>query len=157
MQPCINLNVNANIDPMEKFVLLLSILFFTTFHLEAQDVTGKWKTIDDETGVAKSIVEIYKKDGKVYGKIVDLIDPKKENAKCTECPGDDKNKPLTGLVIIRGLEKDGDEYNDGKILDPISGKLYKCYIALESPDLLKVRGYVGFALLGRTQYWSRFD
>ncbi len=142
---------------MNKIVLLLSILSLTTFHLVAQDVTGKWKTIDDETGDAKSIVEIYKKDGKVYGKIVDLINPKKKNAKCTECPGDDKNKPLNGLVIIRGLEKDGDEYNDGKILDPISGKLYKCYIALENPDRLKVRGYVGFAMLGRTQYWSRFD
>ncbi|HEA28928.1 MAG TPA: DUF2147 domain-containing protein [Leeuwenhoekiella sp.] len=141
---------------MKKTGFLLTIFLFTAVHLMAQDVTGKWKTID-ETGDAKSIVEIYKKDGKVYGKIIDLINPKNENATCKECPGSDKNKPLTGLVIIRGLEKDGDEYNDGKILDPISGKLYKCYIALENPDRLKVRGYVGFSLLGRTQYWSRLD
>lgn len=142
---------------MKKTGFILTLFLFATINLFAQDVTGKWKTIDDESGDAKSIVEIYKKDGKIYGKIIDLINPKKENAKCTECPGKDKNKPLTGLVIIRGLEKDGDEYNDGKILDPISGKLYKCYIALENPDLLKVRGYIGFALLGRTQYWSRLD
>ncbi|WP_031427993.1 DUF2147 domain-containing protein [Flavimarina sp. Hel_I_48] len=142
---------------MKKNILLLSVLLFSMVNLMAQDVTGKWKTIDDQTGDAKSIVEIYKQDGKVYGKIVELINPKKKNAKCTECPGDDKGKPLTGLMIIRGLEKDGDEYSDGKILDPISGKLYKCYIALENPDRLKVRGYVGFSLLGRTQYWSRLD
>ena len=143
---------------MKNTVLpFLLLVFISASSVMAQDVTGKWKTIDDQTGDAKSIVEIYKKNGKVYGKIVDLINPQKKNAKCTECPGDDKNKPLTGLVIIRGLEKDGDEYNDGKILDPISGKLYKCYIALENPDRLKVRGYIGFAMLGRTQYWSRLD
>lgn len=138
-------------------MLLISLVFFTAFNLMAQDVTGKWKTIDDETGEAKSIVDIYKEDGKVYGKIVELINPKKKNATCTECTGKDKDKPLNGLMIIRGLEKDGDEYSDGKILDPISGKLYKCYIALEDADRLKVRGYIGFSLLGRTQYWSRVE
>ena len=58
-------------------------------------------------------------------------------------------------MIIKGLEKDGDEYNDGKILDPQSGKLYKCLIELENADKLKVRGYIGFSLIGRTQYWHR--
>ncbi|MGB3775321.1 MAG: DUF2147 domain-containing protein [Leeuwenhoekiella sp.] len=142
---------------MRSKMLLISLVFFTAFNLMAQDVTGKWKTIDDETGEAKSIVDIYKEDGKVYGKIVELINPKKKNATCTECTGKDKDKPLNGLMIIRGLEKDGDEYSDGKILDPISGKLYKCYIALEDADRLKVRGYIGFSLLGRTQYWSRVE
>jgi len=59
------------------------------------------------------------------------------------------------LTVIKGLKKDGDEYNSGKILDPKNGKIYKCFITLESKDKLKVRGYIGFALLGRTQYWYR--
>lgn len=140
-----------------KKIISFTILLLATLSIHAQDVTGKWKTIDDESGDAKSVVEIYKEDGKVYGKIVELINARREDPKCTECPGKDKGKPIKGLVIIRGLEKDGEEYSDGKILDPISGKLYKCYITLEEPDRLKVRGYVGISLLGRTQYWSRVE
>jgi len=57
------------------------------------------------------------------------------------------------MEIINGLSQDDDEWNDGKILDPKIGKKYKCYITLEEPNKLKVRGSIGFALLGRTQYW----
>ena len=123
----------------------------------AQDVTGKWKTIDDETGEAKSIVEIYKQNGKVYGKVVEILDAKKRNLTCINCTGSDKDKPILGLVIIKGLEKDGDEYSDGTITDPNSGKIYKCYIELEGANKLNVRGYVGFSLLGRTQTWQRVN
>lgn len=134
---------------------LLAVFALGGFALNAQEVTGKWKTIDDNTGEARSIIEIYEEEGKVYGKIADLIDPKKENPICDKCSGEDKDEPIRGLVIIKGLEKDGDEYNSGKILDPESGKLYKCYITLEDEDVLKVRGYIGISLLGRTQYWQR--
>ncbi len=134
-------------------MLLVGAVSFTF----AQGVTGKWKTIDDETGEEKSIVEIYQDNGKIYGKVIEILNPARKNATCTECEGADKDKPIEGLVIIRGLEKDGDEYNDGKILDPQNGKLYKCYIELESANKLKVRGYIGFSLLGRTQYWQRIE
>jgi len=134
-------------------IVILSILSVAT--LSAQDVFGKWKTVDDATGEAKSYVEIYEENGKVYGKIVELINPKKEHPICDQCCCEDKDQPIVGLTFIKGLEKDGDEYNGGKILDPENGKLYKCYITLEETDKLKVRGYVGFSLLGRTQYWYR--
>jgi uncharacterized protein (DUF2147 family) len=125
--------------------------------MTAQDVFGKWKTIDDNSGKAKSIVEIYKKDGKVYGKVIEILNPERQNAKCDNCEGADKEKPILGMEIIRGLEKDDDEYNGGRILDPESGKLYKCYIELQQDNTLKVRGYIGFSLLGRTQYWERAE
>ncbi|RXG16852.1 DUF2147 domain-containing protein [Leeuwenhoekiella aestuarii] len=140
---------------MKKICAFLMFALISTAGMLAQDVTGKWKTIDDETGEAKSIVEIYKQDGKVYGKIAEILNKDRQDAKCVDCPGSDRGKPIQDLVIIKGLEKDGDEYNDGKILDPQSGKLYKCLIELENPDKLKVRGYIGFSLLGRTQYWTR--
>ena len=142
---------------MKKYILFVAVAIFTGTSLSAQTVFGKWKTIDDNTGEAKSIVEIYEKDGKVYGKVAEILNKKRADALCTECEGSDKNKPIQGLVIIRGLEKDGDEYNDGKILDPDNGKLYKCYITLEESDRLKVRGYIGFSALGRTQYWLRTE
>ena len=142
---------------MKTYILFVAVAMLTVTSLSAQTVFGKWKTIDDNTGEAKSIVEIYEKDGKVYGKVAEILNKKRADALCTECEGSDKNKPIQGLVIIRGLEKDGDEYNDGKILDPDNGKLYKCYITLEESDRLKVRGYIGFSALGRTQYWLRTE
>lgn len=121
----------------------------------SQSVFGKWKTVDDETGVEKGVVEIYEKDGKVFGKIIEILDAKHRYKKCVSCTGDDKNKPILGLTFIKGLRKNGTEYDGGKILDPKNGKLYKCYINLENKDKLKVRGYLGFSLFGRTQYWYR--
>jgi uncharacterized protein (DUF2147 family) len=138
-------------------LLLTGCLLFALNAL-GQDVLGSWKTIDDQTGKARSIVKIYKEeDGKVYGRIDQILNPERRDALCGECEGEDKDKPIEGMVIIRGLEKDGDQYNSGKILDPESGNLYKCYIELEDPNKLKVRGYIGLSVIGRTQYWHRVE
>ncbi len=138
---------------------LITLLFCITAmtSMQSQSVIGKWKTIDDATGEAKSIVEVFSKSGKIYAKVVDILDPATKNNLCKHCPGDDKNKPILGLNIIKGLSKDGAEYNSGEILDPKNGKLYKCALSLESKDKLKVRGYIGFSLIGRTQYWYRVN
>lgn len=140
---------------MKRLFLTVLVTVFALSGGMAQDVFGKWKTIDDETGEARSIVEIYQENGKVYGKVIDILNPEKKNAVCEECKGKNKNKPINGMVILNGLSKDKDEYSGGTILDPTSGKEYKCYITLENSDKLKVRGYVGFSLLGRSQYWHR--
>ncbi len=137
-----------------KLSLLLIILPLFSF---SQNVLGKWKTIDDVTGKEKSIIEIYQKNGKVYAKILKLLTPGDENKVCDECEGDNKGKPIVGMVIINGLSKDDEEWNGGTILDPKNGKVYKCYITLEQKNKLKVRGYIGFSLIGRTQYWYRLD
>jgi uncharacterized protein (DUF2147 family) len=138
---------------------LITLLFCITAmnSMQSQSVVGKWKTIDDATGEAKSIVEVFSKSGKIYAKVVDVLDPEVKYNLCKQCPGDDKNKPILGLNIIKGLSKDGAEYNSGEILDPKNGKLYKCALSLESKDKLKVRGYIGFSLIGRTQYWYRVN
>ena len=136
--------------------MLILVLFFTTiFHAQNQSVIGKWKTIDDETGKAKSIVEIYEKSGKIYGKVIEILEVENKKRVCINCSGDDKNKPILGMIVIKGLSKDGNKYGSGKILDPKNGKLYKCFITLEGNGKLKVRGYIGISLFGRTQYWYR--
>ncbi len=118
---------------------------------------GQWKTIDDETKKQKSIIEIWESNGKLYGKILKLFQEPNEdqNPKCDKCTGDKKDKPIIGMVVMEGLSKDGDEYTGGSITDPKNGKSYKCKIKLESPTKLKVRGFIGFSMLGRTQYWYR--
>ena len=137
---------------MKKIIFLLSFITLSTF---SQSVVGKWKTIDDETGHAKSIVEIFEKSGKIYGKVLEIFDEKHKNDLCKECSGDDKNKQILGMIILKGLTKDDNEYSGGKIVDPKNGKTYKCTINLEGKDKLKVRGYIGFSLIGRSQYWLR--
>jgi len=120
----------------------------------AQSPLGIWKNIDDSDGVEKSHIEIYEEDGIVYGKVVKLL-PAATITVCKKCKGDNKNAPLLNMVILKGLKKNGEKWSDGLILDPAKGKEYKCFIALEDEKTLKVRGYIGNPLFGRTQYWYR--
>ncbi|MEO8239554.1 MAG: DUF2147 domain-containing protein [Flavobacterium sp.] len=140
---------------MKNWVLAIGLFFLTFGTIQSQSVIGKWKTIDDETGEAKSIVKIYEKSGILYGKVVEILRPAHKKDVCTECEGSEKNKPILGMVIISGLKKEGAEYKGGMILDPTNGKKYKCNITLDSADKLKLRGFVGIAIMGRTQYWTR--
>lgn len=138
---------------LKSFFLFLFVFSLTS--INAQDIVGKWKTIDDETGKEKSIVEIFIKNGKAYGKIIELLNPEKKDAVCDLCDeGDDrKDKKVLGMEIVRGLEKDGNEWEDGTILDPNNGKVYDCKIWVEGGDL-QVRGYIAFFF--RTQTWKKF-
>jgi len=140
---------------MKKFVLILGVLLIS-FSISAQDIFGKWKTIDDQTGEAKSVVEIYKKDGKVYGKVVEIFDKSKSDALCIECEDDKYNKPILGMEIISGAVKEDEYYKKGTILDPQDGKVYKLRLSLDEDDsnVLMVRGYIGFFYA--TQYWERY-
>lgn len=141
---------------MRKSIFTL-IAFALTVSMSAQSVVGKWKSIDDETGEAKSIIEIYEKDGKVYGKIAEILNKDRKDAVCEKCKGSKKNKPVLGMVIIKGLKKKGNEYKGGTILDPEKGKEYTCKIWVDENDnnKLNVRGYV--ALFFRTQNWIRVE
>lgn len=123
----------------------------------SQEVFSEWKTIDDDSGVAKSIVEIYKKDGEVFGKIKRILREDKRDIRCTECKGDLKNQKVEGMVILKNLTKDGDVYTGGTITDPENGKTYdaKIWVEEDKPNTLMVRGYVAFFY--RTQEWKRIE
>ena len=136
--------------------LIFSIVVFFIFQVSfSQTIFGKWKTVDDETGMENGIVEIYEKAGKVYGRIIEILEKEKKHFKCEMCEGEDKNKPVLGLVIIKGLKKKGDFYEGGKVTDPKNGKSYHCKMTLEGKDKLIVRGYIGISLFGRSQTWFR--
>ncbi|TXD81630.1 DUF2147 domain-containing protein [Subsaximicrobium wynnwilliamsii] len=136
---------------------ILSILAMCICSLTfAQEIFGNWKTIDDETGKERSIVNIYKENGKVYGKIVEIFDASKRDLNCVKCEGEDYNKPVLGLIIIKDMEKDEDAYREGTITNPDDGKVYDCRLKLtDDPNELQVRGYVAFFY--KTQYWVRAD
>ncbi|MGB1308581.1 MAG: DUF2147 domain-containing protein [Oceanihabitans sp.] len=134
-------------------ILFLGVLM----NASAQDIFGKWKTIDDQTGEAKSIVEIYKQEGKIYGKIVALLREQDKNALCYNCEGKEYNQPVLGLQLIKNMTKDGKYYKNGSIFDPENGKKYKCRLALttKNSNILEVRGYIAFFYA--TQYWIRVE
>lgn len=148
---------------MKKTLLLILVLFVATSASAQRDaIFGKWKTIDDNTGKARSVVEIYEKDGEAYAKIVELFreEGEEENPICDECDADDDryNQPVRGMEIMRGLEYSAksNEWDDGKILDPENGKVYECKIWVdEESGNLRVRGYILF--LYRTQTWLPYE
>jgi uncharacterized protein (DUF2147 family) len=129
-------------------------MFFSLTSINAQSIKGVWKSVDDEDGREKSHIEIYEEGGKFKGKVIKLL-PGATATHCSSCKGNLKNKPITGMVILWDLVKDGNEYSDGYILDPKSGKTYDCNVSFNGPDKLNVRGYIGFSLLGRTQTWYK--
>lgn len=132
--------------------LIASLAFVFATALSAQDIAGRWTTIDDNTGKPRSVVEITVKDGVASGRIVEIKDPTKQQATCTKCTDDRKDKPIQGLEIIRGMKRSGNEWSSGTILDPENGKTYDCKLWVENGQL-KVRGYVAFFY--RTQSWVR--
>ena len=142
-----------------KSLLSLLVGLILCSGLQSQDIFGKWKTIDDQTGDLKSVVEIYEKNGKVYGKVVELFrKPDEEpDPHCKDCMDDRKGQRIIGMEVIRAMEKDGDEWEDGTICDPENGKIYDCKLWLDedNPDKLNVRGYIAF--LYRTQEWFRVE
>lgn len=143
---------------MRKITPFLLLFVFLACQSFAQRTTpiGKWKTIDDKTGKTKSIVEISERGGKLFGKVLELFDPEKPNPVCEECDAEDPRhmKAIVGLEIIRNMEKDVDKYEDGDILDPENGKVYRCKLWVEKGKL-QVRGYIAF--LYRTQTWLPAD
>lgn len=137
---------------MNRYLLILVVLI--SFSANSQDIIGKWKTIDGETDEAKSIVEIYKRDGEIFGKIIAILNPENKDALCKKCEGVDKNKPVLGFELIKNMTKEGKYYKNGTIFDPEKGKKFKCRLMLDkNPDILQVRGYIAF--LYATQYWQR--
>ena len=119
---------------------------------------GLWKTIDDSSGKAKSLIRISESGGVFNGKIEKLFREAGEEANplCDKCEGDLKDKPVIGMTILTGLKPDGGDYAGGKILDPNNGKLYNSKVTLiEGGKKLNMRGYIGMPMLGRTQTWLR--
>lgn len=146
---------------MKKTVIGLLLASVAGFAFaEATTPVGLWKTIDDETGKEKSFVRITEANGVVSGKIEKLLDPAKADAKCDKCTDERKDQPVAGMTIIRNVKKDGDDdrWEGGDILDPNNGKVYKVRLTPEEGGKkLKVRGYIGVPMLGRSQTWIRVE
>ena len=147
-----------------RLTLAAGLLLAAGSAIAANDTpAGNWKTIDDVTHQAKSIVQITETNGEYRATIVKLLNRTPEaiakdgvHPLCHKCDGERKDKPIEGLNIMWGVTKDDDVWDGGKILDPKTGKVYKVKLSLkDGGQKLDVHGYIGFALLGRSQIWER--
>jgi len=137
--------------------MLANYFLFLSLFIQTPDFEGNWVTIDDETGVEKSIIKLYIENNTLYGRIETLLLEEDQGQLCTNCSGSELNQPIEGLIILKGLKRDGEQWTGGTILDPANGKEYQCTLTLNGTSELNVRGFIGFSFIGRTQRWKRMD
>lgn len=134
--------------------MVLIFLSVSTFAQSAEAVVGKWFNNDKEAQI-----QIYKKGNEFNGKIVWLKNPNNEDGKVktdVKNPEDNlRTRPIWGLEILKGFKYDDGDWEGGTIYDPKSGKTYSCKLTLNGNDKLNVRGYIGIAIIGRTDNWTR--
>lgn len=138
----------------------LMLSFLLPFAAWAQQVSpvGRWQNIDDATGKPKAVIDIHEAgNGTLSARIVQVLDTKDgPDPLCTACEGKRRNQPIVGMTIAWGLKWQGKAWGGGRILDPENGKEYSVKITpIAGGRRLEVRGFIGMALLGRTQVWLR--
>ena len=140
------------------FVVACALFLMTGFASaeEADAVLGQWYTDAEKKDV---VVEIYKDNDLYSGKIVWLKNPNEDDgtAKVDDENPDEarRNDPILGMNLVKGFTYKGkNKWAGGTIYDPNNGKTYKCKMSLKGDDL-KVRGFIGVALFGRTVHWIR--
>ncbi|MDR0604976.1 MAG: DUF2147 domain-containing protein [Bacteroidales bacterium] len=142
---------------LQKVLLLFFICGVNySVHAQIDSIVGNWKTVDDKTDEVRALVRIFKAtNGLYYGKIEKMY--KYVDAVCDKCDGNDKGKPIQGLMIIREMKVENGVLKEGYVLDPESGKKYYGTISYDkSSQKLKLRGSIDkYGVLGRNQYWIR--
>lgn len=142
--------------------MLLGLLPALAGNVWAQaNPVGLWKTFDDDSGKARSLIRIVEAAGRLTGRIEKLLDAEDPpDAVCDRCRDERRNHPILGLTILRdvGRSEGGTAWEGGDILDPENGRVYRVRL-VPSPDgrRLDVRGYIGSPLLGRSQTWQRVE
>jgi len=138
-------------------ILVICAVAFLMTAAESDSPVGKWKTFDDKTGRAKSIVQIKEENGELTGKVLEVLEsPAGPHPLCHPCEGERKDQPVEGMTILWGAKKSGASWEEGEILDPENGKIYHVTLTLlDSGQKLEVHGYIGISAIGRSQIWQR--
>ena len=148
-----------NIKKFVQFTVLGAFLFVSYSNAQSIDpALGVWKTIDEKTNQPNSLIRLDEKNGELIGTVTELIPTPGETlvTHCNLCKDERKGKPITGMIIMKGLKRSSPGiWSGGEILDPEEGEIYKVKIIMVNDKTLDVRGYIGIPLLGRTQIWVR--
>ena len=145
---------------LSHFAVAACLLLGSAVAWAATDTpVGTWRQIDDVTGKPKSIIQITDDNGKLQGKVLQvLLSDDGPHPLCKKCEGERKDQPIEGMVIMWNVSRDDDVWDGGKILDPKTGKVYRVKLSLtDGGQKLDVHGYIGISLLGRSQVWERMQ
>ena len=143
-------------------ILQIASIFLLSMQLSyaaTDSPAGLWQSIDDKTHKPRSLIRINEHNGE-YSAVIEkgLLPTDTGDAVCDKCTDERKDQRIVGMTIVKGIKKNGNQYDGGNILDPEDGKVYKCKMTLnEAGSELEVRGYIGFSLLGRSQIWTRIE
>jgi uncharacterized protein (DUF2147 family) len=146
---------------MRAALLCLAVILIAApaWSADKSSPVGTWRTIDDETKTERSIVEVSLVNGELQGRVVKIFFRPDEppNPVCEKCEGERKDKPVIGMTFLWGLKADSaTDWVGGAILDPKNGKIYNAKLSVtEGGKELRVRGYIGTPILGRSQVWQR--
>ena len=142
-----------------KFIPVLGLALLAQIACAQATPVGLWKTIDDDTHQAKSLVRINDQGGVLNGRVEKLLDPAKQDAKCDKCADARKDQPVAGMTILSNVKQSGSDaalWEGGEILDPNNGKTYRVRLKpMEGGKSLEVRGYIG--PFYRNQTWQRVE
>jgi uncharacterized protein (DUF2147 family) len=128
----------------------------------SERITGLWEQVNEKTKKPESWIRITRTNNGVFEGVIEKIIPAPgddPNPRCDQCSGERRNQPILGMKIITDLKQSKNDFFDqGEILDPDSGDIYRLNITVkESGRALDVRGYLGISLFGRSQIWKRID
>ena len=145
-----------------KFIFGAMIFSMFSISAYADGIVGTWRYIDDKTGEAKGLVKIEKQSNGTFAGTALKATPRPGYTPkefCTNCPAPYTNKPIVGLQVISGLKTtDSVNYSEGRIIDPVSGKLYRLKGRVSNDGKkLFLRGYLGVSAMGRSQTWLRVN
>ena len=142
---------------MASAILGLALVSLPVHAATEPTAAGFWQQADN-AGRVGGWFYFWETNGLYQGRLVKMFGRPGERVfeRCAKCPGTQKDAPMLGLTIVKGMRRDGLKYEDGTILDPRDGSIYHAQMEL-SPDgqKLSVRGYLGIPLLGQTQVWTR--
>lgn len=146
-----------------RMIMVVSCLLSSiAYGADNTSPVGYWKTIDDVTGKPKAILHIQlSNQNTLFGRIIKIFPSpgKDQNEVCTACQGYRHNQRIVGMIVLENLKQNEEslkQWDQGTILDPLNGKTYRSTITLSDDGMqLKVRGYIGIPLFGRSQTWLR--
>ena len=121
-----------------------------------QNAIGHWQVMNSD-GPAGGKVDTYLENGKLFGRVTEVRPGRTPKDVCDKCSGEFKNQLILGMVNMREFHAEGDDWVGGTVVDPENGKQYKGKIWAVDKDTLRMRGFIGISLLGRTETWTRLN
>lgn len=139
-------------------IMMLALASFAQGN--AEKICGTYLVI--EKSEVSKVKVTRKPNGDFEGKIIWMQNPKFEDGSPkTDVKNPDpakRNTPADKIVLLHNFKYDAsDDEWSGEIYNPVEGDMYKAYAKFESPKKLKVRGYVGLPIFGRSMYWVKLD